>query len=158
MNHIMELQLIRTKHRGESLEGLLKVDGEKLCDTAENIVGSLPPGTYHIARHFCKQYNRFVPRILKPGETREQLETFCRACPKIKGASNNTILKMYCPQLKMGNGIHHRDDGSIILGTTIVPGCLKDTREPYENLSERLRKLAGRGSEVTLTISLIPNH
>lgn len=148
----MELKLIRTKHRAESIDGILKVDGEKLCDTAENTVGALQPGTYKILRHFCKQYNRFVPAVIKPSATSEQLETFCKACPKQKSVSNNTTLPMYCPQLKMGNGIHNRDDGSIILGTRICPGCLKLTREPYENLSERIRKVSGRGNEITLTI------
>lgn len=149
----MELKLIRIKHKSESIDGILKVDGEKLCDTAENTVGALQPGTYKILRHFCKQYNRFVPAILSGNVTTpEELTDWCKDCPKVKGATNNTIQKYYCPQLKMGNGIHNRDDGSILLGTTIIPGCLKKTREPYENLSERIRKVSGRGNEITLTI------
>ena len=148
----MELKLIRVKHQGESIDGILKVDGERLCDTAENLITSLIPGTYQIIRVFCKQYQRFVPKIMLPQETETSLRHLCATCPKQKGVSNNTTLKCVCHQLKMGNGIHHRDDGSILLGTTIIPGCLKKTREPYENLSERIRKVSGRGNEITLTI------
>lgn len=148
----MELKLIRIKHKAEFIDGILKVDGEKLCDTAENPITALPPGQYRILRVFCKQYNRFVPKVMLPTETPESISHLCNTCPKIKGAGNNTTLKCVCHQLKMGNGVHNRDDGSIILGTRICPGCLKLTREPYENLSERLRKLAGRGTEVTLNI------
>lgn len=148
----MELKLIRTNHRGEAIDGILKVDGERLCDTAENAIKSLPEGRYRIIRVFCKQYYRFVPKIMLPHETENSLRYQCATCHKQKCVSNNTTLKCVCHQIKMGNGIHHRADGSILLGTTIFPGCLKHTREPYENLSERIRKVSGRGNEITLTI------
>lgn len=149
----MELKLIRTSHRSEAIDGTLKVDGERLCDTAENAITSLPEGKYRIIRVFCKQYYRFVPKIMLPHETENSLRYQCATCHKQKCVSNNTTLKCVCHQLKMGNGIHHRADGSILLGTAIIPGCLKYTREPYENLSERLRKLDKRNSCVTLTIT-----
>lgn len=148
----MHLKLIRVKHRSESIDGILKVDGESLCDTAENATGALPPGTYRILRVFCKQYNRFVPKILLPYETKDSSRYLCATCVKQKGVSNNTRFPFVCHQIKMGNGIHNRDDGSIILGTRICPGCLTHTREPYENLSDRLRKISGRGNEITLTV------
>jgi len=157
----MQLDLIRYYRKGDTIDGKLLVDGQKLCDTSECQEGALKAGRYQVVRHFCKQYNRFVPLIvnpedLKPSETGEAMkpfETFCVACPKQKYVSNNTTLPIYCPQLKMGNGIHNRNDGSIIMGTRIVPGCLKLPREPYENLMERIRKISGRGNEVTLSIT-----
>ena len=167
----MHIDLKRYSHKGEAIDGHLLVDGQKLCDTSECQEGALKAGRYQVVRHFCKQYNRFVPLIVNPedltlgskrrlpeqepsetGEAMKPFETFCVACPKQKYVSNNTTLPIYCPQLKMGNGIHNRTDGAIILGTRIVPGCLKHPREPYENLSERIRKIAGRGNEITLTI------
>lgn len=148
----MKLKLIRTKHRGEIIAGFLRLDGERFCDTAENAITALPAGTYRISRIFCKQYNRFVPKIILPHETDESQKHLCETCQKVKSVSNNTTFPFVCHQLKMGNGVHKRDDGSIILGTSIIPGCLKNTREPYENLSERLRKLDKRNTDVTLTI------
>jgi len=148
----MHIELIRFHKSKESLDGKLLVDGQKLCDTSECQEGALKAGHYQIVRHFCKQYNRFVPLIF-PLTDKPDPESFCQACPKQKYVSNNTTLPIYCPQLKMGNGIHNRNDGSIIMGTRIVPGCLKLPREPYENLSERIRKIAGRGNEITLSIT-----
>jgi len=164
----MHIDLIRYYRKGETIDGILRVDGQKQCDTSENATTALPAGQYIIVRHFCKQYNRFVPLITerqassvktKPLETSEATETLkpfetgCSECEKLHCVSNNTNMPIFCPQLKMGNGIHNRTDGSIILGTRIVPGCLKLPREPYENLSERIRKISGRGNEITLTIS-----
>ena len=154
----MQLDLIRTRHKGEKIDGQLLVDGQKLCDTSECREGALQPGTYQVIRHFCHQYNRYVPliQVLSVKHVKRkapaQITSFCQACTKQKYVTNNSVLPMYCPQLKMGNGIHGRNDGSIILGTRIIPGCLKHTREPYENLSERIRKISGRGNEITLTI------
>ena len=55
--------------------------------------------------------------------------------------------------LKPGNGIHNRNDGSIILGTYIAPGCLKHPKRAFNALYERIRKSASRGHELTLEIA-----
>lgn len=142
----MILELIRIRHDGQAIDGQLIADGQKLCDTAENSLSCLPAGTYIVERHYCKQYGRYVPKILAGVST-------CAKCPRLKGiVSNNTPMPCVCHQLKMGNGIYKRLDGSIIIGTAIVPGCLMFTRNPYELLSERIRKIAGRGNLITLTI------
>lgn len=65
------------------------------------------------------------------------------------------VSKYICPMLKSGNGIWGRADGSIILGTYIAPGCLSHPNEPFDLLSERLRKLTTRGSGMTLKIEEI---
>ena len=54
--------------------------------------------------------------------------------------------------LKPGNGVYHRDDGSIIVGEFIAPGCLKNTKEKFDIIYERIRKNLERGNPVTLTI------
>lgn len=148
----MNIEIRRYRHKGEAIDGELYADGQKLCQTAENATTALPSGRYRIVRTFCKQYNRFVPKILLPHETEESLKHLCLTCDKVKGVTNNTTLPLVCHQLKMGNGIHKREDGSIIMGSFICPRCLKYTREPYENLSERIRKMDGRGTVITLTI------
>ncbi len=142
----MNIELIRIRHTGNAIDGQLIVDGQILCNTVEDSSTCLPTGTYTVGRHYCKQYARYVPKI-QSGKCQ------CDKCPKHTGiVTNNTTMPCVCHQLKMGNGIFHRKDGSIILGTTIAPGCLKLTREPYELLSERIRKISGRGNPITLTI------
>ena len=153
----MNIELIRTQSSKESIIGYLLVGGSKLCDTAENATTALPSGHYQIVRHFCKQYNRFVPLIFKtqapadrPGE---KGAAHCVSCGKLKYVSNNTNMPQRCPKFCPGNGIHNRTDGAIILGTHIINGCMKSPREPYDNLMERIRKSISRGNEVTLIIS-----
>ena len=55
---------------------------------------------------------------------------------------------MLCP----GNGVYNREDGSIIVGEYLVPGCLKHSRFTFDNLYDRIRKNLERGKAVTLTI------
>lgn len=162
----MNILLKRIRRTGVALDGELYIENIKLCDTAENIEGSLPAGTYTIVRHKCKQYARFVPVILpiiidkaksqitdsENIDTTAMQEQKCSNCKKHPFVCNNTTLPCHCPQIKAGNGIYNRKDGSIIVGKYIAPGCLSHPKEPFENLCERLRKLDGRGAEITLTI------
>lgn len=162
----MNIQLKRIRRTGVALDGELYIEDIKLCNTAENIEGSLPAGTCTIIRHKCKQYARFVPVILplvtekakaqitdpEAIDSKAMLEQKCSNCKKLELVCNNTTLPCHCPQIKAGNGIYNRKDGSIIVGKYIAPGCLSHPKEPFENICERLRKLDGRGAEITLTI------
>ena len=62
----------------------------------------------------------------------------------------------YCPMLKPGNGLHHREDGSIILGTQVIPGCLSHPLQAFEPLAERIRKAIKRNKVITLIIQPLP--
>lgn len=169
----MNIVLKRIRRTGVALDGELYIEDIKLCNTAENLEGSLPAGTYTIIRHKCKQYARFVPVILPKASdlvgvqsrtTDHQVsepdaivhdamqEQKCSGCKKLEIVYNNTTLPCHCPQIKAGNGIYNRKDGSIIVGKYIAPGCLTHPKEPFENLCERLRKLDGRGAGITLII------
>lgn len=55
--------------------------------------------------------------------------------------------------LAIGNGIFNRKDGRIILGTKIVPGCLKCSRESFMQLYDRINQSMRRGHDITLTIT-----
>ena len=55
--------------------------------------------------------------------------------------------------LAYGNGIYSNPDGRILLGTTIIPGCLKNSREPFLRLYDRINQSLRRGHEVTLIIT-----
>lgn len=54
--------------------------------------------------------------------------------------------------LKPGNGVYKREDGSIIVGEYIAPGCLKHPKETFDTIYDRIRKNVERGNEVTLII------
>lgn len=162
----MNILLKRIRRTGVALDGELYIENIKICDTAENLEGSLSAGTYAIIRHKCKQYSRFMPVIMpqttdnaksqitdsEPVEPNAMLEQKCTNCQKLDLVCNNTTLPCHCPQIKPGNGIYNRKDGSIIVGKYIAPGCLSHPKAPFENLCERLRKLNDRGAEITLTI------
>lgn len=157
----MIITLERIRKTGVAIDGRLYMDGSPICDTAENAEGCLPTGFYPIVRHRCKQYGRFVPMIVanvsklqgfEAHGAYEILEPKCSECPKLKFVCNNTPLPCFCPQIKAGNGIFNRKDGSIIVGSRIAPGCLKLPKQPFENLCERLRKLDSRGSVTLLKI------
>ena len=111
---------------------------------------------YAVLRHYCRQYGRHVPLIT--GSPGHNAALRCTCCPRGGEHYGNTLLPTCCPQLKMGNGVHGRTDGSVLMGTLIVPGCMKHTRMPYAQLSERLRKAVGRGIAVTLVVTGFPHH
>ena len=141
----MNIKITRYQRIGDSIDGHLTIDGSlRMCDTAENRFSALPEGRYPIKIVKCKQYSRKMI-CLNP-------EPPCQQCNKIKEVSDNTIMPCICPMFKPGNGIHKRNDGSIILGTYIAPGCLKHPKQAFSTLYERIRKSASRGHELTLEI------
>lgn len=138
--------------RSETLDGKLYIDGQKICDTAENANGALPEGEYEVTLLKCKQYKRKM-LVLSPVEGLcLEASTRCDRCPKLEFVCNNTTMPIYCPMLKPGNGVHNRLDGSIILGTRIVPGCLKHPKQAFDSVYGRIRKSIQRGNQVTVTI------
>ena len=149
----MQIIINRTEQTKSAIGGSLHINGQHICDTAENHLTALPAGKYHIIRHYCHQYQRFMPVV----QRLEFNEERCSHCQPQKTedeeVSLNTIMPCYCPMLKPGNGVHHREDGSIILGTQIIPGCLSHPLQAFEPLTERIRKAITRGKKIILTIA-----
>jgi hypothetical protein len=162
----MKIEIKRTEVRAEAISGTLTINGQFICHTVENRLAALPVGTYSIQRHYCKQYNRFMPLVGHPEHTNRHPEhtnrhpelvsgsKTCEQCQQLEEeeVSLNTTLPCSCPMLKPGNGIHGRTDGSILLGTLIIPGCLKHPLAAFDPLAERIRKALSRNKEITLTI------
>lgn len=73
--------------------------------------------------------------------------------PERRLASWITSMPHYCPMLTAGNGVYNRDDGAILLGEYLVPGCLKNPKEPFERVYQMIRKAYERGHQITLTIT-----
>ena len=145
----MNILIKRYRKRPETIDGHLYIFGAKICDTAENATRALPEGDYQIHIHHCKQYKRKVLR-LKPLSS--SLSSSCEACEQLQWVFYDTTLPTYCPQLKIGNGVYNRPDGSIIVGKYHVPGCVLHSKDAYDPLYQRIRKSIERGNEVFVTI------
>ena len=79
-------------------------------------------------------------------------EPDCSRCPKLDFISSNTALPIVCPQIKIGNGVNNREDGSIIIGERIVSGAMAHPAEHFNRLIDRLEKAVKRKEEITLSI------
>ena len=148
----MKIEIKRTKQTRKAVTGTLHIDGQYICDTAENQLTALPAGEYRIVRHYCKHYERFMPLVVKPSARTVKQSATCMRCVALKQAGINTILPSVCPMLKPGNGVHNRHDGSIILGAVLVPGCLKHPLDTFYPLAERIRKAIKRKTVISLKI------
>ena len=160
----MNIVIERIHKNQESIDGNLHIDGGmKICDTAEHAASALPAGTYPVIIHRCKHYRRKMPIISRgDAETAEDKlqnsaplrakEPDCDHCPKMSFVCNNSTLPRYCPQIKIGNGVFNRADGSIIIGDRIVWGAIKHPVNHFNRLIDRLDKAQNRGEKITLTI------
>lgn len=142
----MNIELRRYRHKTETIDGELYIDGTKICDTAENACHCLPEGSYPVAIIKCHQHGRKMPLIMvgKPPA--------CGRCKKLGTVYNNTNMPRFCPQLCPGNGVYNRTDGAIILGTYLVPGCLIHPKEAFDSLYDRIRKNIERGNPVNIIV------
>ena len=122
----MNIIIKRTQSIKHFVEGHLYIDENLICDTLENSRSCLSSGIYAI-------------RITK--------------CKLKALVFNNTVMPQFCPQIKVGNGVYGRHDGSIIVGTLAAPGCIVSPRSAFDLLYERIRKNIERGKHVSLEIS-----
>ena len=120
----MKITLRRHQIGEFATSGRLSVSGEYITDTAEHSHYRIPAGTYHIIIRYSKQFKRKMPFLLEAPEV--------------------------C--LAYGNGIYSSTGGRILLGTTIIPGCMKHSREPFLRLYDRINTSIRRGHEVVLEI------
>ena len=152
----MHIHITRHRQKPETIDGQLSIDGIHICDCAENAHTALPPGTYPIAIVHCRQYARKMPVVCVSdsvsAHANANLPSLCSSCHRRLSVGINTKLPRVCPMLKPGNGVYHREDGSIIVGEYLVPGCLKHPKPAFANLFDRIRKSAERGCAITLTI------
>lgn len=140
----MKVMINRTLTRGEYTHGRLSIDGNHICDTLENSTSCVPAGEYVITLLKCKQYSRKM-LCLNPSAP-------CLQCPKLRFVCMNSTLPCYCPQIKPGNGVHDRHDGSIIVGVYNCLGSLIHPKTTFDPLYERIRKSLSRGNQVSLII------
>ena len=140
----MNIIISRLFTKGEYTHGKLTIDGHRVCDTLENANALVPAGIYDLTLIKCKQYARKIP-CLNPHPP-------CDLCPKLSFVCTNSTLPCYCPQIKPGNGVHNRLDGSILVGKYNCLNSLIHPRTTFDPLYERIRKSVSRGNQVTLII------
>lgn len=95
----------------------------------------------------------------KKGVTKASVAA-CTSCCRLDFVGANTRLPRFCPQIKAGNGIHNRWDGSILVGSLTDPndptrnchGCLLHPQAAFDNLFDRIRMSVNRGHEIELVI------
>lgn len=146
----MNIELIRNHRTRWALDGVLRIGGQKICDTSENLQHHLEQGTYSILIDRCHHYRRKMPIVRIDDET---LSSKCHLCKKKRISSIHANLPCFCPQIKIGNGVANRTDGSIIIGQLRLPGFMLKSSDHYDLLIDRLDKAAQRGEQITLTIT-----
>lgn len=143
----MIIEIIRNDNKGESIDGVLYIGDNYICDTAENVATALPKGEYEISLERCKQYGRKMPVIKEKHNAKK-----CENCKRIEEVFYNTHMPQVCHMIKPGNGVYTRCDGSIIIGKRVYEGCLIKPKAFFEHLAERMRKALSRENHITLII------
>ena len=148
---VMTIHIKRNLVKGEVTEGKLYIDDIFICDTLENTHSCLTAGSYPISIMKCKQYRRNV--ICVESYVDETPHTAkCHKCKLKEMVFGNTVMPQFCGQIKVGNGVYGRRDGSIIVGTRALFGCIISPRSAFDLLYERIRKNIERGKCVSLEI------
>ena len=147
----MLITITRNLVKGEVTQGKLYIDGLSICDTLENTHSCLPAGSYPISITKCKQYRRNVIIVESLGDEVPQ-NAKCHKCKLKEMVFGNTVMPQFCPQIKAGNGVYGRRDGSIVVGTRAMFGCIVSPRSAFDLLYERIRKNIERGKCVSLEI------
>ena len=143
----MKITINRNLTKGEYTHGHLTIDGIRVCHTLENSQALVPAGTYTVTLLKCKQYSRKM-LCLNP----KAPCTLCKKSLNSQPSSLNFTLPCYCPQIKPGNGVHNRYDGSIIVGVYNCLGSIIKPRDIFDALYERIRKSISRGNKVILCV------
>lgn len=73
------------------------------------------------------------------------------ATPYMLAAGEHTITPK-SKLLSKGNGVYNLRCHRILLGTCIVPGCLKHSAKAYDRLYQRIKKARQRKKQVVLVI------
>ena len=148
----MKILIKRNLAEGEVTEGKLYIDDIFICDTLENTHSCLPAGSYTISIMKCKQYRRNIISVKSSVDEATQTNQ-CHQCKLKELVFSNTPMPRFCPQIKPGNGVYGRRDGSIIVGSRALFGCIISPRSAFDLLYERIRKNIERGKCVSLKIS-----
>lgn len=139
----MEIKIKRTYRTSRVIDGELSVNGQKICDTTENGTVYLQSGCYHISLRFCKHFNQYMPAIGQAG---------CKKCSDVENFTPSSVLPRRCPMLRNGNGAYGCTDGSILLGTRVVTGCVKNSLQSFNRVLELIKREQRDNKKISLII------
>lgn len=132
-------------------DGRLIIDEKHVCDTVEHSFYRIAEGTYRIALHYNKELGRKVPVLIPMTHAASAASTLSAAQSNAHSATTPSAA-LPVAFLSMGNGIYNVHDSRIILGTHIIPGCVKHSYESFKLLYDRINNSIRRGNNVTLMI------
>lgn len=130
----MLIEIQRYRICGACCDSTLNIDGQHVCDCAENAHYRIPTGLYDVELLYSSEAHRKVPTLIP--------------------ADSSILVKYGClPILKMGNGIHTNCKGQIIVGTYCIPGVVVRSRDAFMPLYDRINNSMRRGNIVQLKIT-----
>lgn len=114
-----------------SCDGEITLHSVHLCDTTENPTFMAPEGAYSIQLRYNRKLNRKEPVLVEKTADKKKRSTY---------------------RLTTGNGIFNKRDGRILLGTYLIPGCLKWSGKAFTRIFNRIYSAIRRNEEVTVII------
>ena len=145
MEKQLEIVLQRVRSTRYGLDGALYIDNVMVCNTVENNDSCIKAGEYKIALEHCKHHNRKKPMLI-------EYKNACSNCVLRREASNNTPMPCFCPQITMGNGVHNRHDGAIIVGEALCAGVVIHPQNAFNTIFKRIFKHIRRNQEIVLQV------
>lgn len=130
----MLIEIHRYRIRGVNCDSTMHIDGQHVCDCAENAYYRIFPGLYDVDLRYNVEVHRKVPTLI-PADGCMQV---CRG---------------NFPILKIGNGVFTNLKGQLIVGKYRVSGVVIHSRETFLNLYDRINNSMRRGNKVQIRIT-----
>jgi len=127
------LKLFRRRIGPKVTDGILKIDGYRFCDTAENSKHRIPAGCYKVYIKDNEHEHLRVPTLYPEDK-----------CMRIRH-------KCY-PIFTHGNGVFRRRRHEIVLGQHLVPGVVLHSYATYFTLYHRIVDCLKRGETVEVWV------
>lgn len=130
----MLIEIHRYRIRGTYCDSTMHIDGQHVCDCAENAYYRIPTGLYDVDLRYCEEAHRKVPTLI-PAD----------GCMQ--------VVRGIFPIIKIGNGVHTNLKGQIIVGKFRVSGVVIHSRETFIQLYDRINNSMRRGNKVQFQIT-----
>ena len=141
----MNIIIYRRRFSRWGVDGTLVIKGVKVCNTLEHPERLLPAGEYMV--------NLLSVVTSKETEMDGDKKLQSRKMPVIlKKESLPPRITSNYPYLMPGNGPLTLKKGCIILGKAVATGLVIHSREPFDRLYERLKKVVKTHEGISLTI------
>lgn len=141
----MILKLKRYYKNEDATDGILTIDGKRICCTAEHTPTCLKPGKYRIQQ---KTYVLSLAKKVRYTGDVETIPSTSREMPCLFQGKGKKSLGCIRP----GNGVHTLRDASIIVGLRRTVGLCIHTDETFDKLASRLRKSWKRKEKTYLLV------